>query len=264
MKRSKELRSYSFDSPNLLKIYNLTSDLYNELVDVLESYLRNKSKGINCKPLGLATGKTMIPVYDCLVNRLKKWNTDELERLRCNWCSFNIDEYVGLSSDDENSFNSYMWRHLASRLDLKKKQVHLPNSEAIDPKFEASLYSKQIDRHGGLGFVLLGLGLNGHIAFNEPPASIDSKCRLVNLSNSTIEENSRGVSVVDGGFPSRAITLGISEIIKADEIHLVATGDKKKKILKDFLDSPPSSHLPVSWLKKHQNISIWVDNNSMY
>ncbi len=261
--KKQRLKEYSFVSPHCISIFGDTSSLNEAVVDVLECNLRKTLNDKNSKPLGLATGKTMRPIYASLLNRLRNWSGPEIELLKDKWCSFNLDEYVGIQPQDLNSFTAYMWKNLGDPLGLKKHQINVPNGNTNDPKSEALFYSEELIKKGGLGLQLLGMGLNGHIGFNEPPCGLDSQCRVVLLSECTKKQNANDFSCDNNNLPKYAITLGIKEILAAEEIHLIVTGESKSRILRSLLTALPNDNLPASWLKRHMNLYIWVDKQAM-
>ncbi|GIS14453.1 MAG: glucosamine-6-phosphate deaminase [Synechococcus sp.] len=226
----------------------------------LERHLRSWQGPDPLKPLGLATGRTMEPLYRTLVERLLSWSADELEALRARWCSFNLDEYLGLSADDPRGYRAYMTHHLAAPLGLPASAVHLPDSTAADGAVAARRYGEQLSGCGGIGLQLLGLGSNGHVGFNEPPCPPDQHCHEVELTPATRQQNAVLFDGCVEAVPQRAITLGLWEILEAAEIHLVVTGAAKAGILKRLLDlSEPDPALPASWLLTHPNVWLWCD-----
>ncbi len=229
------------------------------VVDVLEKRLAERVDHGLTKPLGLATGRTMEPIYSALVGRLKSWPDSLLDSLLDGWSSFNLDEYVGIGDGYSRSFCTYMKLHLGIELGLTPEQLSIPNGLADNPFKEASRYRQDLERSGGLGLLLLGLGSNGHLGFNEPPCGPKEACRVVSLSASTREQNSFAFGGNLTDVPKRAITLGLSEILAAEEIHLVVTGEAKANILSSFLNSSCSDHLPASWLKIHERVVVWAD-----
>ncbi len=262
MKNSILFASVRDSFPYQIKVFEEQTLLIKEITDFLENYLLSRLLESFPKPLGLATGRTMEPIYRALINRLKSWPKVQLEELLKNWCSFNLDEYVGLGIDDYESFLSYMKRFLVDPLDLSPEKFHIPNGNTEDPDKAAFRYLEELQECGGLGIQLLGLGGNGHIGFNEPPCNNKDSCRVVSLSSSTRKQNAFSFGGDLNKVPSKAITLGLAEILNADEIHLVVTGKEKMFILKELLSSDCTENLPASWLKLHSRVFLWVDKDA--
>ncbi len=263
MKHQQSQLNFSRESSWIIEVRHDANALVEALVDVLEGSLRNRLLNSTTKPLGLATGRTMEPIYTALTSRLMSWTPSDLERLLKGWSSFNLDEYVGVEICDERSFNAYMKRHLGGPLRLTPEQVNLPNGAAKDPYLEARLYQKKLLGHGGIGLLLLGLGINGHVGFNEPPCGPDESCRVVKLSDLTRKQNAFAFGNAPNQVPSEAITLGFTEILSADEIHLVVIGSDKATVLNKLLNGSISEHLPASWLRFHKNVHLWVDQATL-
>tara|TARA_Y100001968_G_scaffold92718_1_gene83352 strand:+ start:1091 stop:1876 length:786 start_codon:yes stop_codon:yes gene_type:complete len=236
--------------------------LAESIVDCLENDLMLRLEETTPKPIGFATGRTMLPVYSSLVSRLLKWPASRLEKLLKGWLSFNLDEYVGLNASDLRSFKSYMGKHFAGPLGLNFERIRIPDSNALHPINEANSYVKNLINAGGIGIQMLGLGSNGHVGFNEPPCKYDISCRVQSLSEQTRQQNAFAFGDRIENVPLKAITLGLKEILAADKIHLVVTGISKREILNKFLTSTVSESLPVSWLRKHNNVSLWVDKDA--
>jgi glucosamine-6-phosphate deaminase len=210
-------------------------------------------------PLGLATGRTMEPVYGALVRRVQALPQPKQQVLRRRWCSFNLDEYVGLGPEDPGSFAAVMERQLGAPLGLERHRLQLPDGLASDPALEANRYGDAVAAAGGLGLQLLGLGLNGHIGFNEPPCGAESRSRCVTLSASTRVQNAGAFGGGPEAVPERAITLGLAEILAARQILLVVTGAAKSAVLQRLLQDPPGPQLPASWLQLHPAVTLIVD-----
>jgi len=211
------------------------------------------------RPLGLATGRTMAPVYASLVSLVRSQPREAQEALRQGWCSFNLDEYVGLGPQDPGSFAAEMVQTLGQPLGIDPARVHLPDGLAADPEAEALRYGQALRRSGGVGLQLLGLGLNGHVGFNEPPCEPDSPTRCLALSASTRQANAGAFGGSPDRVPPQAITLGLAEILQAKRILLVVTGAQKAPILRRLLEEPPSADLPASWLHGHRSVCVMVD-----
>ena len=251
--------------PFRLEHRSTQAQLIDALADQLEGQLRLRLNAEDAlKPLGLATGRTMEPVYAALVQRLAAWSEADLNKLREAWSSFNLDEYLGLPVADPQGYRTFMERHLGSPLQLPFGSMHLPEGSTTDGHAEAIQYSDALKMHGGLGLQLLGLGSNGHIGFNEPPCQPHLPCRVVPLSDATRLQNAAMFGGNPGQVPTHAITLGLQEILDAEEIHLVVTGAAKARILRQVLDSTqPDEHLPASWLRLHQRVWLWADAEAM-
>lgn len=215
------------------------------------------------QPLGLATGRTMEPVYGALVKAVHALPVVEQQRLRQYWLSFNLDEYVGLAPGDAGSFAAFMARHLQQPLALGMDQVRLPAGLASDPGAEAKRYATDLARCGGLGLQLLGLGLNGHVGFNEPPCLATAPCRCLELSSTTREQNAAAFGGDARAVPERAITLGLAEILAAQRLLLVVTGAAKAGILARLLAEQPSPELPASWLQGHPSLTLVADQAAL-
>ena len=213
--------------------------------------------------VGLATGRTMEPVYAALVRQLGQLPEAERDRLRERWLSFNLDEYVGLAADDPGSFQRTMREQLVLPLGLDPERVRLPDGLAADPDAEAQRYAEELAAAGGIGLQLLGLGLNGHVGFNEPPCEADRACRCIALCETTRQANAPAFGGDPEAVPRLAITLGLREILEARSVLLVITGAAKAPILKRLLEEPPSPELPASWLRRHPDVTVLADRAAL-
>ena len=203
--------------------------------------------------LGLATGSTPIGLYRYLVDDHLR-NHTSYHHVK----TFNLDEYVGLSPDDLNSYHYYMKEHLFHHVDLWPENIHLPNGISEDLDAECHQYESLIANYGGIDLQLLGLGRNGHIGFNEPGTSFLSKTHVVELDDSTRKANSRFFDSIDQ-VPQQAITMGIDTILSSKEILLLVSGEGKIEAVKRLLEGEISEDFPASILKKHPNITVIVD-----
>ncbi len=211
---------------------------------------------VTAKPasvLGLATGGTMEAVYEKLI-ALHRAGRASFAGAQ----SFNLDEYVGLSGDHPCSYRRYMAEKLFDQIDIVPDAAHLPMGEAADAEAEAARYEAAIVAAGDIDLQLLGLGLNGHIGFNEPTSSLSSITRLKTLERSTREANSRYFP--DGEEPPRlAITMGIGTIMRAREVLLVATGAAKARAVAQVVEGPVSARWPGSVLQMHRHATLVLD-----
>jgi glucosamine-6-phosphate deaminase len=211
------------------------------------------------RPLGLATGRTMEPVYAALARQVNGLTPAERQELRRRWCSFNLDAYVGLDRADPRSFAAEMASRLTTPLGLDPERVHLPDGQAADPHAAAECYAAQLAATGGIGLQLLGLGLNGHVGFNEPPCEADASCRCLELSPATRQQNAGAFGGDPEAVPQQAITLGLREILAAERLLLVVTGGTKAEVLARALREPPTPELPASWIQLHPRALVVAD-----
>ena len=239
--------------------------LCSRLVDQLEQALRLNLEGAAAsRPLGLATGRTMEPLYAALVERLLGWSAGDLAALRQSWCSFNLDEYLGLPAGDPRSYRNFMNAQLGRPLSLPEGALQLPDGQAEDADAAALAFQAALNAHGGIGVQLLGLGSNGHVGFNEPPCGREQACRVVELSDATRRQNAGLFGGDPEAVPVRAITLGLKEILAAEQIHLVVTGREKAPILGRLLAmDQPDPALPASWLLEHPRVTLWADADAL-
>ncbi|TKT75693.1 glucosamine-6-phosphate deaminase [Aquamicrobium sp. LC103] len=214
-----------------------------ETAATLRRYITRTAK----PALGLATGRTMLPVYAWF----REWYRDG-ELSFANSTSFNLDEYCGLASDDPSNFVSYMRRNLFNHVDMEEGRFHFP--EQTDPE----AFDARIGDSGGIGLQLLGIGRNGHIGFNEPGADRNSRTHVVTLTESTRNANA-GDFPAGTPVPEQAVTMGIATILEAQRIVLLATGNGKADILKRAFHGPVSSDCPASYLQLHNHVTVICD-----
>jgi glucosamine-6-phosphate deaminase len=214
-------------------------------------------------PVGLATGRTMEPVYGALARQFAQRSAAERQRVRRQWCSFNLDEYVGLSPRDPRSFAATMAAQLVTPLQLEAESVLLPCGDGHDPEAEALRYASLLASKGGLGLQILGIGAHGHVGFNEPPCGPEAVCRCVALTTSTRDANASAFGGDPAQVPDQAISLGLSEILNARRILLVATGVAKAAVLRRAFEESPTADLPASWLQGHPDVTVVADGAAL-
>ena len=200
--------------------------------------------------LGLATGRTMERVYEKLVQMHKEEELDfSLVR------TFNLDEYIGLSPDNVNSYRYYMNMHLFDHINIDKRNTFLPDGMADDLGIECSHYEKMIKKLGGIDLQLLGIGRAGHIGFNEPLSALQSRTRDKSLTPMTISEN-QGEFANPEDMPSRAITMGVGTILEAKRLLVLVTGDTKAEILAKAVEGPITSMVSATAIQLHGNVQV--------
>lgn len=206
--------------------------------------------------LGLATGRTMESVYALLATMNAAGTVDFSDVT-----TFNLDEYIGLDPNDKNSYRYYMNEHLFSKVNVKKKNTHLPNGAAKDIDAECRKYEKRIAKAGGIDFQLLGIGRSGHIGFNEPLSALLSRTRPKALMPETIAQNS---PLFDnpGDMPRRAITMGVGTILDSRRCVLLATGAEKAGIIAKAVEGPVTAMISATALQLHPHCTIVVDEEA--
>jgi glucosamine-6-phosphate deaminase len=203
--------------------------------------------------LGLATGGTPVGTYKCLIEDHQK-NRTSYQKVT----TFNLDEYIGLSGDNKNSYRYFMNNQLFDSIDINKAKTNIPSGIATDFHEECIRYEDIISGYGGIDLQILGIGSNGHIGFNEPGTSFDSKTHIVELTTSTIRANARFFNRIEE-VPTQAITMGISTIMNSKEILLLVSGEKKREALFRLLNGEVHESFPASVLKNHPCVTIIAD-----
>ncbi len=207
--------------------------------DEITALLKSKPDAV----LGLATGSSPIGMYKELIDRCAKGEIS-FKSVK----SVNLDEYVGLSADHDQSYAYFMSHNLFDHVDIDKANTNLPNGLAADPAAECKRYDDVVASMGGVDIQVLGIGNNGHIGFNEPADYFTYGTNLVDLTDSTIDANSRFFASRDL-VPTQAITMGIGQIMAAKKILLIALGKGKADILEKSLFGPVTPNVPASILR---------------
>ena len=207
--------------------------------------------------LGLATGSTPIGLYQQLVAWYEKGDLDFSE-VR----TVNLDEYKGLSRENDQSYYYFMHHNLFDHVNLPAENSHLPNGMEPDSDKECRRYSELIRSMGGVDLQLLGIGHNGHIGFNEPGDAFDNDVHCVDLTQSTIEANKRFFASADD-VPKQAYTMGIKTIMQAKKILIVASGEDKADIVRDAFFGPITPKVPASVLQLHNDVTLVADEAAM-
>lgn len=223
---------------------------YNELSKIAGNIIASQ---ITLKPnsvIGLATGSTPIGTYNYLA---KKCELNELDF--SNVTTVNLDEYVGLKSDNEQSYRYFMNTHLFDKINIDKNNTYVPDGTAEDIKNECKIYDERIENLGGIDLQLLGIGIDGHIGFNEPDDHFTKETHKVQLDESTIEANSRFFESSED-VPKSAITMGMKAIMNAKKIVLIANGKNKKEILEKAIFGDITPSVPASILQLHSDITV--------
>ena len=222
------------------------ADLSRKAANVISAQVILKPHAV----LGLATGSTPIGTYKQLIEWYKKGDID-FSAVK----SINLDEYVGLTGDNEQSYCYFMNENLFRHININLEHTYVPNGVAADPEEECRRYDALIEEVGGIDLQLLGIGHNGHIGFNEPGQAFEKTTHIVKLGESTIQANARFFESIDD-VPRQAITMGIKSIMQAKKLLLIANGPDKKEIVEKALYGPVTPSVPASILQFHPNLTV--------
>ena len=214
--------------------------------DIIAEQIKAKPDSI----LGLATGSTPIGLYKCL---------REMPLDFSNISSFNLDEYYPISKENDQSYCYFMKDNLFNHIQVKSTDI--PNGEASDAEAECRRYDEAIEQAGGIDLQLLGLGVNGHIGFNEPADALSVGTHAVDLTESTIEANARFFANKED-VPRRALTLGLGGIMRAKKILVLASGKNKAEVVRKMFSGEVTTDVPASLLQLHSDVTVIVDEDA--
>ncbi len=204
--------------------------------------------------LGLATGGTPLPLYRELM-RMHREESLDFSRVT----TFNLDEYIGLSPDHEQSYHHFMWTHLFQHINVRPERVHLPDGLADDIPDCCAAYERAIHEAGGIDLQVLGIGSNGHIGFNEPTSSLASRTRVKTLTQQTVRDNARFFGGDESRVPHHAITMGIGTIMDARMTLVLAFGPGKADAVAAAVEGPVAATMPASILQHHPAATFFLD-----
>ena len=214
---------------------------------------------INSKPnavLGLATGSTPLGLYQELVAMHQRGALDFSQVT-----TFNLDEYVGLGRDDPQSYHHFMHENLFRHINIAPQNIYIPSGTTDNYEAFCAWYENRIVECGGIDLQVLGIGSDGHIAFNEPTSSLGSRTRIKTLARQTIEDNARFFDRPED-VPIYAITMGVGTILEARRILLIATGEHKADAVAAAIEGPVTSMITASALQLHRDAEILLDREA--
>lgn len=230
-------------------ILNGSKQIARLAADAVEDLLRRKPDAV----LGLATGSTPLPVYDELAARHER---DGLDFSRAS--GFALDEYVGLPPGHPESYREVVRREFTNRVNIRPENVHGPDGAAVDIPGACRAYEEAIAAAGGVDLQILGVGTDGHIAFNEPGSSFASRTRIKSLLEQTRRDNARFFSSL-ADVPHHVLTQGLGTIMDARHVILLATGAQKAQAVRDFVEGPVAAICPASILQFHPHATVLLD-----
>lgn len=216
---------------------------------IVAALLRKKP---NCV-LGFATGSTPLGLYRELIRMHQREGLD-FSKIT----TFNLDEYVGLPPEHDQSYHYFMWENLFKHINVDRRFVHMPMGMAQDIESHCEWYEAQIEKAGGIDLQILGIGANGHIAFNEPGSSLGSRTRIKTLTGTTREANARFFKNPNE-VPKHAITMGVGTIMDAKHLLLLANGAAKAEAIAATCEGPITATWPATIVQMHRQATVLVD-----
>ena len=231
-----------------IKIYNNAEEIGCAAAQLYKELINGNPSAV----LGLATGATPVPTYKKLIELYKNGEISFKDVT-----TFNLDEYCDLDKHDKNSYYTFMHENLFNYIDIKEENVNFLDGNAEDCDAESKRYAEAIRASGGIDLQLLGIGTNGHIAFNEPADKFTDEAFKVTLTQSTINSNQKYFG--DVPMPRYAMTMGIGSIMRSKKILLIATGESKAKAIKAMVSGEITPQIPCSILNEHKDVVIMLD-----
>lgn len=227
-------------------------ELSKKAAGIFISQLKEKPNSV----LGFATGSTPVGMYQELI---KAYNQGEVDFSQAT--SFNLDEYYPITPTNGQSYHYFMWNQLFDHIDIKPDRIHLPDGQAKEVEKFCADYEKAIIDAGGIDLQVLGIGRNGHIAFNEPGSSFDSRTRVVDLDQDTIEANSRFFKNISE-VPRQAITMGLATIMECKKIVILANGKSKAEAVAKAVEGEATEEVPASTLQRHGDVMFVLEKEA--
>ncbi len=206
--------------------------------------------------LGLATGSTPLGLYRELIAMYERGEVDFSKVT-----TFNLDEYYPITPDHPQSYHYFMYQNLFNHINIDPNRIHLPNGMADPVEEECNNYERLIAEAGGIDLQVLGIGVNGHIGFNEPNPGLSSRTHLVDLKQETIKANSRFFQS-EAEVPRQALTMGMGTILKARRIILLASGNSKAEAIKKTVQGMVTTECPSSFLQTHPDVTLLLDQEA--
>ncbi len=207
--------------------------------------------------LGLATGSTPEGMYKILVEMYRNKKIDFR-----NVVSFNLDEYIGISSGHPQSYYHYMFSRFYSHVNINPDNIHIPNCQGNDCQVICKMYDEAINAAGGIDIQVLGIGSNGHIGFNEPSEKLYVNTHVTDLAEETIKDNSRFFGKMKD-VPRQAITMGVGAILKAKKVVLLAYGSNKANAIRTAFNGEITTSVPASFLQLHSDLTLIADRDAV-
>ena len=203
--------------------------------------------------LGLPTGSTPLGMYANLIEMNKSGKLDFSKVT-----TFNLDEYYPIKKDNPQSYDKFMFDNFFCKINIAAKNVNIPDGEALNAEAECKNYENKIESAGGIDLIVIGVGANGHIGFNEPDDYLLADTHVAKLSENTREQNKRFFDSIEE-VPDKALTMGMGSIMKAKKILLLVSGESKREVFTQFLTGEITTKVPVSFLHLHRDVTVLGD-----
>ena len=253
------VRSVASTQPNALQLHSLRpmriiiehdpESASNRAAEIISSLVQQRPSCV----LGLATGSTPLGIYQKLIARHQNHKLDF-----ANVTTFNLDEYVGLGPGDPQSYRFFMQENLFNHINIPPENTHVPDVRALDFDSYSIQYEKSIQEAGGIDLQVLGVGGDGHIAFNEPGSSLGSRTRLKTLTSETVKDNARFFDDIEN-VPRLAVTVGVGTILESRKCLLVAFGEHKARAISQAVEGPVTAQVTASALQLHPDVTVILD-----
>jgi glucosamine-6-phosphate deaminase len=231
--------------------------IYPDAATVARELAARVARALEEKPtlvLGLPTGRTPLLFYEEL-RKLATAGRADFSRAT----TFNVDEFLGVPASHPGSYRSFMQRHLFGHVNLDPSRINFLHGDASDPTDECCRYEKAIGEAGGIDLLILGIGTNGHIGFNEPGPGLAARTHQVTLKAETRRSNAALFGNDPEAVPAEALSMGMGTILDAKSVVLLATGEKKAKCVEQLVTGPITTQLPASFLQLHRDVAIMLD-----
>ena len=206
--------------------------------------------------LGLATGSSPVGLYKKMIADHKTNGTSYKNVL-----TFNLDEYIGIPKDHEQSYWTFMHENLFNAIDIPEENIHIPEGDTADPEAACTRYEEELIKHD-ISVQVLGIGSDGHIGFNEPGAALDSVTHVMELTEQTRRDNARFFDGDINKVPTHSITMGLASIMRAEKIIVIATGENKADAVYGMIKGPVTSDCPASVLQEHSDVTVLLDHDA--
>lgn len=233
----------------LVEVFEDYESVSRRAAEIVSNQIRRKPDSV----LGFATGGTPLGLYNLLIDNHRESGLD-FSKIT----TFNLDEYVGLRPEHPQSYHYFMWQNLFKHINVNPSNVYIPHGMADDVEYFCEWYEQQIEEAGGIDLQILGIGANGHLAFNEPGSSLGSRTRIKTLTRKTVRDNARFFEDQDE-VPSLAITMGIGTILDARAIVLIASGERKADAIRLALEGPVTGMCPATVVQMHRVAHVLLD-----